>query len=495
MMERTDDIAARFARVNGINLAYRVRGEGPPLVLVMGYRLSSIAWPEDFIEQLARQFTVITPDNRGTGLSDKPVAGYAIANMARDICGLLDELDITHIHLLGYSMGGAIAQEFIRQFPERVLSLMLCATMCGGPSAVYANPSTVSVLRDLDGLSPEEAARRIWKVTYSSGYLGRYPEAAEAQMRREITLPTPLHAADLQFQAFAQFDGARALASVRCPTLVLTGDSDELILPQNSNTLAKLIPHSRLVVIPDCGHRVMWEATDECVVLIAGFVATANDGRISTLQTVGCESPTPDLLDLASSSLDLLVKWPFVAAKAGFDMMNSARRALVTSNGSRFGDGKPVILVPQYLGSDLALLPLTIWLKALGYRPATAGLLLNFQDSLVEESLSRLIGEITNRVGRKAVLITHSTGMPLALRAAGAQRERVSDIVVLAPPHKTTADQFRIHFISSGWSVLHTMMELPRLLAEIGIELIEVSKLNELGVARHTDALAEEEAK
>src|SRR5579863_8271832 len=120
-MRQTGDIAARFARVNGIDLFYRVKGAGPPLVLVMGYRLSSIAWPEDFIEQLARQFTVITPDNRGTGLSDKPVEGYAIANMARDICGLLDELDITHIHLLGYSMGGAIAQEFIRQFPERVL--------------------------------------------------------------------------------------------------------------------------------------------------------------------------------------------------------------------------------------------------------------------------------------------------------------------------------------------------------------------------------------
>ncbi len=84
-------LPTRRANVNGINIAYRVQGDGPPLVLVMGYRLSSIAWPETFIETLARQFTVITLDNRGTGLSDKPVAGYAIANMARDIKGLLDE--------------------------------------------------------------------------------------------------------------------------------------------------------------------------------------------------------------------------------------------------------------------------------------------------------------------------------------------------------------------------------------------------------------------
>ena len=179
------DIAARFAQVNGVNLAYRVHGEGPPLVLIMGYRLNQAAWPESFIEALAEQFTVISLDNRGTGLSDKPVEGYALANMARDVCALLEQLQITRVHMLGYSMGGAVAQEFVRHFPERVSSLILCATMCGGPRAVYAKSSVLSVMRDLDGLSPEEAARRIWKVTYAPGYLERHPEAAEAQMRRE----------------------------------------------------------------------------------------------------------------------------------------------------------------------------------------------------------------------------------------------------------------------------------------------------------------------
>jgi len=160
-------MALHHVKVNGVRIAYRVQGEGPPLVLVMGYRLSSSAWPPTFIGQLARRFTVITLDNRGTGLSDKPVKGYAIANMARDVCGLLDELEIAHVHILGYSMGGTIAQEFVRQFPDRVSSLILCATMAGGPRAKYAKASAVAVMRDLDGLSPEQAARRIWKVTYS----------------------------------------------------------------------------------------------------------------------------------------------------------------------------------------------------------------------------------------------------------------------------------------------------------------------------------------
>jgi pimeloyl-ACP methyl ester carboxylesterase len=492
-MKQTGDIAARFAKANGINLAYRLQGEGPPLVLVMGYRLSSNAWPEPFIEQLTRQFTVITPDNRGTGLSDKPVEGYAIANMARDLVALLDELGMTRVHVLGYSMGGAIVQEFVRQFPERVLSIILCATMCGGPKAIYANSSALSVLRDLDGLSPEQAARRIWKVTYSRDYLERHLETAEAQMRREIALPTPLHAADLQFQAFAEFDGSRALSAVRCPTLVLTGDLDELILPQNSEIIAKLVPHAKLVVIPDCGHRVMSEATDECVLAISEFIAESTDRRSFALPPANRESRPANIFDLFNASLELFAKWPLVAARAGFDVMALARQAVFTGSGSRFGDGKPIILLPHYLGSDLALLPLTIWLKALGYRPATAGLLLNLQDSLVERTLSQLIGDITDRVGRKVVLIAHSTAMPLALNAAGAQRERVSDIVILAAPRGTTTDDFRIHFISSGWSLMPAMMELPRLLAKIGIELIEVSEPGEPEVARQMRGPVEEE--
>src|ERR1700748_3538586 len=192
--------------------------------------------------------------------------------MARDVCGLLDDLGFAQVHMLGYSMGGAIAQEFVRQFPARVKGLILCATMAGGPSATYAEPPVVHVMRDLDGLTPEQAARRIWSVTYAPGYLDKHRALAEEQMKREIALPTPLHAADLQFQAFAEFDGSRRLAGIKQPTLVLTGDLDQLISPQNSLKIAKLIPGARLTVVPGGGHRVLWEATDECVSHIAGFL-------------------------------------------------------------------------------------------------------------------------------------------------------------------------------------------------------------------------------
>ena len=267
----------RRALVNGINLAYEVFGSGPPLLLIMGYRLNSRAWPPDFIDALAERFTLIIFDNRGTGQSDKPSSGYALSNLAKDICGLLDHLEIERSHVLGYSMGGAVAQELACRYPERVQKLVLCATLPGGQRSVYAGPAVVTVMRELVGLTPQEAARRIAIVTYAPSYLKENRERVERQMHREIADPTPLHAADLQFQAFVDFDASDALAGVRAPTLVMTGDQDRLIPPHNSRLLAELIPNARLVILPGLAHRALWEATEACASLVANFLDDAGE--------------------------------------------------------------------------------------------------------------------------------------------------------------------------------------------------------------------------
>lgn len=466
-------MTASIARVNGIDIAYRVQGNGPPLVLVMGYRLSSAAWPAAFVETLARQFTVITIDNRGTGRSDKPVDGYALANMARDVCALLDELAIPRAHLLGYSMGGAIAQELVRQFPERVASLILCATMCGGAGATYANAAVVRVMRDLDGLSAEQVARQIWKVTYAPEYLARNAKCAEEQMRREIAQPTPLHAADLQFQAFAEFDGSRALADIRCPTLVLTGDLDELIPPQNSALLAKRIPDTKLIVLPGRGHRVLWESTQECIHHITDFLISVDRELKPAVPAESRQGTQGSAANALALAIEMFLTWPLRLTSAGFESVTVARQSIMAGSASRFGDGKPVILVAPPLGSDLALLPLAAWLRAIGYRPVTTGLLVNLEGGLREQAFSKVIRDTTRRIGRKAVLVTHSIGMASALRTAQSHRDRISDVIVLDATHRSHGRGLRIHSIPSGWFALQSITELPRVLRGIGIELIE----------------------
>jgi pimeloyl-ACP methyl ester carboxylesterase len=465
-------VTMRHADVNGIKIAYGVLGAGPPLVLIMGYRLSSLAWPHDFIKALAEKFTVVFFDNRGTGASDKPTSGYEISNMARDVSALLDHLEIRRANVLGYSMGGAIAQEFVRQFPDRVLGLVLCATMCGGPRATYAPPSVVKVMRELDGLTPEQIARQIWSVTYAPGYLENHRELAENQMRREIAAPTPLHAADLQYQAFAEFDGSKALANIQAPTLVMTGDLDRLVSPRNSKFIAGLIPGARLIVIPGCGHRMMWEATDECVGFVTEFLTGVDEGRRDNLAlpvTQGDPNPLADFVNFLTPAVEFFSTWPWMLAGFGADTMTVARQSIYFGGKAQFGDGKPVILVPQ-LDSDLAFRLLSNWLKALGYRPVTTSLAAKFDDQSVDD----LIRGTTERIGRKAVLVASGSGMQLASAIAEAHRDRVSDVVVLdASRHPDVPQGVRAHFISSGWSLFPASAALPQVLRNIPIELIK----------------------
>ena len=465
----------QYADVNGIEIAYDVRGSGPPLVLVMGYRLSSLAWPLDFIEALAERFTVVLFDNRGTGTSGKPTFGYEISNMARDVAGLLDHLKIARANILGYSMGGAIAQDFVRQFPDRVLGLVLCATMCGGPRAVYAPPPVVRVMRELDGLKPEEIARRIWEVTYSPGYLDNHRKLAEEQMRREIAAPTPLHAADLQFQAFAEFDCSKALPNIKAPTLVLTGDLDRLVSPQNSKFIASHIPGARLIVIPGCGHRMMWEATDECIGFVTEFLTGVSEERRDNLALPVSQDGRDTLADFVNfltPAVELFTSWPWMLAGAGVDTMTIARQSIYFGGKAQFGDGKPIILVPE-LGSHVPFLLLADWLKVLGYRPVTTGPRVNADDP----SVTDLIRATAQRTGRKAVLVVPASGMRLASATAQAHKDWVSDIVVLnASHHPDVPLGIRAHFISSGWSLLLAIATLPQVLRSIRIELIEASR-------------------
>ena len=153
-----------LTRTTPVSLYHEVVGEGPPVCLINGYRLSGAAWPGAFIGRLSTRCSVIVFDNRGTGRSDKPDDGYGFGNQARDVVGLLDDLRLPRVHLLGFSMGGAIAQEVAIRYAERVDRLILFSTFCGG---IWAEPTAFSVFRRLmvtEHQSPEDAARQGWNL-------------------------------------------------------------------------------------------------------------------------------------------------------------------------------------------------------------------------------------------------------------------------------------------------------------------------------------------
>ena len=268
-----------FAPTNGTTLHYQVVGDGPVLCLIAGFRQSSAAWPPAFLDRMARRHRVLTFDNRGTGRSPATQGGYELDNQARDVAGLLDALGVARVHLLGFSMGGAIAQEVVTGHPDRVDRLILFGTFCGGP---WATPAPWSVLRRLfitERLTPEETARQAWPVTYSPDFLAANPAVVEQQMWRELEHPTPPFVASQQMQALRRFDSYRALPRVRSPTLVATGAADVLVPPRNAATLAGRIPGARLELLQDLGHRAIWEAPEEMADLVGDFLARANQQR------------------------------------------------------------------------------------------------------------------------------------------------------------------------------------------------------------------------
>lgn len=122
-------------KVDDIEIFYEMQGEGAPLVLIMGWTASSESWDPQLVEELSRFYTVIVFDNRGTGRSDKPDLEYSIEMMTDDVAGLLEAINIQKAHVLGFSMGGMIAQELALRYPEKVSSLILCGTSCGGQTA------------------------------------------------------------------------------------------------------------------------------------------------------------------------------------------------------------------------------------------------------------------------------------------------------------------------------------------------------------------------
>ena len=119
------------AQVGNLRMHYQIKGEGPPLVMIMGLN-GDITWWDRLLTELAGDFRLLLFDNRGAGLTDKPNEKYTISMLAEDTVGLMEEVGIQQAHVFGISMGGMIAQEMALAFPDHVNGLVLGCTHSGG---------------------------------------------------------------------------------------------------------------------------------------------------------------------------------------------------------------------------------------------------------------------------------------------------------------------------------------------------------------------------
>jgi 3-oxoadipate enol-lactonase len=262
-----------IAAVNGQQLYYEVHGEGEPLLCVHGLACDTLAWLPQ-LATFAAEFRTVIFDNRDVGQSSMANGAYEIADMARDALALADELELDSFHLLGISMGGAIAQEIAVQAPERVRTLTLAVTFPAG-GAYARRLSEVWGARVMQ-VSREQHVDELMLLNHSEDFY-ESPETVEwlRGMILQNPHPQPPEAFGRQLAAAGRHDARDRLGSLSMPTHVIGCERDILVPVWKSEEIASLIPGARLTVLPGAPHGASLERAEEFNAAVLGFIREA----------------------------------------------------------------------------------------------------------------------------------------------------------------------------------------------------------------------------
>jgi pimeloyl-ACP methyl ester carboxylesterase len=256
-------------RPQGARIWWGSVGKGEPVVMLMGLGCSSALWFR-IAPRLARTHRVILIDNRGTGQSRAPGAVvHRVAHMAADVDAVLEAAGEPDAHVVGFSMGGMIAQQFAVDFPHRVRTLALLGTNPGGPRTLQAAASVRRLLFDKATMSPEEALVAMRPYTY-----GRDTPDALFEEDSLVRIANQPSARDYraQLHALLYWSAYRQLASLEMPLLVVHGLQDALIPPGNGRLIASRVPGARLVELAHASHWLTTDATEECLQALRGHL-------------------------------------------------------------------------------------------------------------------------------------------------------------------------------------------------------------------------------
>jgi 3-oxoadipate enol-lactonase len=265
--------------VGDIRMYYEIHGEGEPLLLIMGLGGHILDWGWVLPERLAEGRSVIVFDNRGAGRSDQPAGPYSIAEMANDTVALLDALGIERADIFGVSMGGMIAQEIAVRHLERVDRLILGATSPGGDAQVLAPPEVQAYLEPRLDLTLYEALWWGAPAGFPQEFIDAHPEVVERKIQANMAYPSDLEAYRAQLAAYRAFAIGDRISEICAPTLVIAGDSDILIPPENGQILADKIPGAEFRTIEGAGHLFWISHPNETFSAVVEFLE-GNETRV-----------------------------------------------------------------------------------------------------------------------------------------------------------------------------------------------------------------------
>src|SRR5437763_3359607 len=270
--------AESLARIHvaGAQIGYRRIGKGRPLLVLNGFAATTAEWDPSFIDGLASSNELILVENRGIGRSTDDGKPFDIARLADDAARVIDALGFEHTNVLGWSMGGFIAEMLALKHPHCVNKLILLSTDSGGADADLASRDVWSKLLDMSGTSHEQA-RRLLSLLFPSDVaesiyrqFGEIVAAARARLSPEL-----VNRQAAAMDAWHHNGVGNRVREITRPVLIATGGEDIVIPPSNALKLVDAIPSAWLAQFPHGGHAFIAQYPRPLADLINRFLALA----------------------------------------------------------------------------------------------------------------------------------------------------------------------------------------------------------------------------
>ena len=280
--------------VGDIDIGYKMLGKGEPILLFNGASDNMNAWDEAFLKGLSSNHTVIVFDQRGIANTTIGSKSYSYQQLADDSAGLLDALKISKADVMGYSLGSYLAQQLTITYPDKVNSLILVGSSCGGKDHTPKPPEFIKLQSDIVNKSlnnvsiSHEEMKELVSASLGSGWIRLHPESldipANITTLQQLKPGLPPEIANNQnnvgkhWEDNPHWSGAcDELAKLAKPTLVITGTDDNMYQPHvNSLKIVEKIPGAWLVQIEDAGHAVMDQYPEEIAKILNTFLSSTS---------------------------------------------------------------------------------------------------------------------------------------------------------------------------------------------------------------------------
>ena len=257
-------------------LYWESTGDGPPVLLVMGLGLSGGAWWRT-VDALRRDFRVITFDNRGVGASGGSVP-HTIDEMAADAVAFIGALGLDQVDLLGFSLGGGVAQVITLEHPELVRRVILAGTGPAGGGGIEKINRIAAIAYTKAALTLRDPRHYLFFNRTPDGkraatdYIARLKERTDDRDKR-ISLQA--RRAQLKAIRAAGLQAPHDLGKIRQPVFVANGDNDVMVASSHSADLARRIPNAQLTIYPDSGHGGVFQYHREFVPAVLQFLESS----------------------------------------------------------------------------------------------------------------------------------------------------------------------------------------------------------------------------